>query len=282
MSQEGTKLTQAHSLCRFHLAHLTFDMTLEFIECSTVHEREENEWLFVYHKLVYRDIQRKRYYLAYCHEKYVNPDPKDAKLFRIPLEAIFPPVPRSLPLVLWYEQVPYGCYLKRPKLLHYDKDHSLDPAKILLHEFCIHQALEASPHINIAPFVAGLVKDGYLKGIILPSYPRSLQEKLETDEPIQVEKIIKGVKAALAHLHKRGLVYMNLEPRHIMLRDNDEPVLVGFSYCQFRGDTCYALPQGDWIKKIPNQLLRSTSPLVDFLALVMLREQLVTRGGFRR
>ena len=252
-------------------------MTIELLE-QCRHYKEDiskpDSSTFQFHKFIYGNIQLGKYYLVYATEEHRFNQKRPTKLSfqRIPFKTIFPPIPYSLPRRMCYEgPVPEGCYLKEPKLLSFDDPHSLDPASILLHEFCVYQMLSEAPHPNIPKFLGCLVKDGHLKGIILPKYPRSLEEKLETDEHIPVEKYLQKIKNALRHLHKLGLVYMNLDPAHIMLTEDDEPVLVGFSYCQFKGDRCHIWGGGDWKCKIPFEFVENTSPQADILAFDILK-----------
>lgn len=144
--------------------------------------------------------------------------------------------------------LPDECYVKRPSLICYDRVRSCgNPHRIAQHvlqEVKIYEILKQHPHPNIVTYLGCEVQEGYITGICLTRYRETLMKRVNTQghmkrafkyDPRTLkdrEKVLRGVKSGISHLHSLGLVHNDLNPSNIMLVDDDTPIIIDFNSCR--------------------------------------------------
>ncbi|EPE04200.1 serine threonine-protein kinase [Ophiostoma piceae UAMH 11346] len=178
-------------------------------------------------------------------------------LARIPDDALYPVLPAELQANAT-EQLPppdTQYYLKRPKILNYR--HAVgttDLADHLLEEALTLDLLRRNPHPNVGVCDGYWVppgKHGRMAGIILRRYSMTLHDYIglqksgsDSEDPaaaaaaaaVRAAKYMQELTAAADHLHSLGVAHNDINPRNIMLDENDSIVLVDLGSCKPLGE----------------------------------------------
>lgn len=144
-------------------------------------------------------------------------------------------------------------YIKRPSLLGYDglrrHGESNQIAQRVLDEVLVYEQLRISPHPNLVTYLGCEVCNGLISGICLAKYPETLMErvnprslmkrafKFDKRTIMDRERLLKGVKSGITHLHSLGFVHNDLNPSNIMLLEDETPVVIDFDSCRRIGDS---------------------------------------------
>lgn len=108
-----------------------------------------------------------------------------------------------------------------------------------------------------------------------------LEDALPRLGPAQRLAIFRSVCAAVAEIHRAGVLHLDLKPRNIVLRTGDEPVVTDFGVAVLLGSDGHALPLGHTKKYAPPEQLvgRPVDARADVYALGITLRQLVPAGS---
>lgn len=160
-------------------------------------------------------------------------DSLSSDLHEIPLNIIWPKV--DLKLTEAPRPLPLGCYIKQPRLIEYsDAEASLNPGAQLLHEAIIWEALNKSPHPNIARFLGCVIEGRRLTGLCFVKYPMNLLEAARSSNSLNIKHCLLGIENGVRHLHTLGFIHNDLNPSNIMM-DGDTPVIIDLDSCKQEG-----------------------------------------------
>ncbi|KAM0551726.1 hypothetical protein ACHAPJ_008293 [Fusarium lateritium] len=156
-------------------------------------------------------------------------------LVEIPGEAVFPQFSSSLTMAP--EPMLEYCYIKRPDFLGYEagNENQNRVREVILEEAKICEILNQNPHPNIAKYWGCKVVDDSILGLCFAKYAMTLQERIETRVPFDVQHCLKGIKNGISHLHSLGLIHNDINPTNIMLDPNDNPIIIDFDACTVEG-----------------------------------------------
>lgn len=209
-------------------------MDMEIIDGLEVNTKTFGKTYFRHTKFV---LQRKDveddYYVAVAKCRFADATPahiRSMKLTKIPNNLIFPMYAEGLTVAP--DPLPYNVYIKSPKLLHFGLGEGQAPPNMaarLLNEAQICEALVKNPHPNVARYHGCIVKDGFIKGLVFTRYSLNLNERAAESIPIKIDPLVKLIKKGVKHLHSMGLAHNHIHPTNIMLRDDDQPVIIDFS-----------------------------------------------------
>jgi serine/threonine protein kinase len=191
----------------------------------------------------------------------------------IPAPAYSPLFPSDFTLAP--DPLPRGCYVKKPRLISYDrvcKGPEQDGiAQSLLQEAAVCELLKQHPHPNIASYLGCQVSDGRIIGLCFVAYDRTLMHEVNPKSHMKrtlrfefqgrkdYSSELAGINSGLDHLHALGLVHNDINPMNIML-DGDKAVIIDFGSCRrvgesledvgrtyewYDGEAKTALPQND-------------------------------------
>jgi serine/threonine protein kinase len=168
-------------------------------------------------------------------------------LQRVPDERVYPLQTTTLTVVS--EETRSHLYIKRPKLLCLDNE---EEAKLLpqmlLGEAEVLQFLEQNPHPNIVRFHGCTVNRGRFTGIALERHSVILQYRHEdVPRPLDIDICMRGIRAALRHLHSLGFAHNDLNPTNIAIDGDDNPKLLDFGSCRRFGEILLSGGTYGWI-----------------------------------
>ena len=129
------------------------------------------------------------------------------------------------------------AFIKRPALFSYHPQTSKSkPRELLLHEAQICLILREHPQENIASYLGCVNADGFVAGLCFKKYAETLSDRLkDTNRPLDLDSCLKGVKNGFDYLHSLGLNHNDINPRNIMLDNQDSPIILDFDSCQWEG-----------------------------------------------
>jgi len=94
------------------------------------------------------------------------------------------------------------------------------------------EKLSRTPHPNIVAYHGCVVEDGLIVGIALEKCVKDLSERLrDTSTPLDIDKCLAQVAAALIHIHGLGYCHNDIKPHNIMVRADDSAALIDFDSC---------------------------------------------------
>jgi serine/threonine protein kinase len=170
-------------------------------------------------------------------------------LQQVPDEKIYPLQTTTVPVVP--EEIRNQFYIKRPKLLCLDNEAEakLLP-QLLLGEAEVLQFLEQNPHPNIIRFHGCTVNRSRYTGLALDKHSVILQYRHEdVPHPLDTSACMRGIRAALQHLHSLGLAHNDINPTNIALDVNDNSILLDFGSCRRFGENLLSGGTPGWIDK---------------------------------
>ncbi|KAL3457569.1 kinase-like protein [Aspergillus heterothallicus] len=111
--------------------------------------------------------------------------------------------------------------------------------------------LLAIPHPNIATYYGYNKNHGRVSGLYFKRYTSTLLEAVNPQhlgkvaflssprEPVRENLIsgLKGILAAIKHLHSLGLVHNDINPANIMIDENGTLILIDFDSCRYIGES---------------------------------------------
>jgi serine/threonine protein kinase len=168
-------------------------------------------------------------------------------LQQVPDEKIYPLQTMTIPVVP--EEIRNQFYIKRPKLLCLDNEAETKfLPQLLLGEAEVLQFLEQNPHPNIIRFHGCTVNRSRYTGIALDKHSVILQYRHEdVPHPLDISACMRGIRAALKHLHSLGLAHNDLNLTNIALDVNDNPILLDFGSCRRFGEDLLSGGTSGWI-----------------------------------
>lgn len=170
----------------------------------------------------------------------------DCLLVLIPPEDLWPPFTNDLTQAP--DPIPDDAFAKRPTLFSYHPETSaFKPRELLLPEAHICELLRKHPHKNIASYLGCINDGGFITGLCFVKYEETLSDRLrDFSRPLNPHLCLKGVKDALDHLHSLGLNHNDINPRNIMLDEQDVPIVIDFDTCQSEGGSFYSTGTPGW------------------------------------
>ncbi|KAJ4263539.1 hypothetical protein NW762_006358 [Fusarium torreyae] len=163
------------------------------------------------------------------------PSDQQLVLVHIPEEAVFPKLSSSLTKAP--DSIIQYCYIKRPCFSGYEADDENQNRvrEVILQEAKICEILNQNPHPNIAKYWGCKVANDRILGLYFGKYVMTLQERIESRVPFDVQHCLKGIKNGILHLHSLGLIHNDINPTNIMLDPSDNPVIIDFDACTAEG-----------------------------------------------
>jgi serine/threonine protein kinase len=106
----------------------------------------------------------------------------------------------------------------------------------VIHEVRICEILRKNPHPNIIQYLGCVVKDDKIHGLCFTKYSMDLMRRVKDGRPLDSELYLRSLKSAILHLHTLGLVHNDINPRNIMINENDIPIIIDFDSCKHEGE----------------------------------------------
>ena len=124
-------------------------------------------------------------------------------------------------------------YLKAPSFTYEDcRPGNTLVADCMLNEASVLEHLKASPHPNLAAYYGCVARAGRITHLCLQRYEYSLANLATSALPVaQTQRLLDGLRAAVAHLHSLGLAHNDINPYNVCVDDNGEAVLIDFDSC---------------------------------------------------
>ncbi|KAI0313220.1 hypothetical protein OF83DRAFT_1175887 [Amylostereum chailletii] len=152
----------------------------------------------------------------------------------VPLDFYQQPSPYA-----WYRRarspLPDDCFVKRtePFLYHPSFADLCTNAVLMQQEARNYERIAACGGCRHLCGYEGYVADeyGWMVGLCLRRYGKDLWHAVVEGDPVDVEKVLRGLKAGLEHLHYIGLVHNDIKPTNIVLDDDGEAVIIDFDAC---------------------------------------------------
>lgn len=151
------------------------------------------------------------------------------------------------------DPLPSNCYVKRPKLLSYDRiDNNCNSLQIherVLREAETCESLKLHPHSNVAQYLGCQVRDDRIVGICFTKYGDSLMRRVNPNSrmkrPFQYcerplknrDDFLKGIEKGILHLHDLGLIHNDINPANILFDSDDAPIIIDFDSCRSVGQS---------------------------------------------
>lgn len=137
-------------------------------------------------------------------------------------------------------------YLKRQSVLGYEPG-SCNIRENLLREIQILETLGNS-HPSICEYVGCYVKGGFVKGVYLKRYSKTLRECIDEGIKLDRLKVLSQLSSALSYIHSMGLVHDDVNPSNVMIDDECNALLVDFDSCKRSGLSRNGIKSGtmDW------------------------------------
>ncbi|KZV96108.1 hypothetical protein EXIGLDRAFT_733932 [Exidia glandulosa HHB12029] len=121
-------------------------------------------------------------------------------------------------------------YTKHP--LPYSDAHNFI-LEIETQEFFRHQS---TTHPNMPVYLGCEVDRGWVVGVVLRRYPRTLRDAVENGVQVDIPGIMAQLEDVVKYLHSLGVVHNDINPSNIMLTDDLRPILIDYDTCLFEGD----------------------------------------------
>lgn len=167
-------------------------------------------------------------------------------------------------------------HIKRPNLQFYEPGDKT-VSKVFFSEARKASILSRTPHPNIAEFRGVIVEDDLIKAIVYKKYKWSLSERMRkthASDPVDVEQVMRGLEAGVAHLRSEFLNHNDLHPGNVLLAEgSDEPVIIGLASASTGGTNLIKGGTPGWC----DNHWKSRKPNDDF-SLKVIREYLESGG----
>ncbi|KAK1861501.1 hypothetical protein I4F81_004085 [Pyropia yezoensis] len=109
-------------------------------------------------------------------------------------------------------------------------------------EALVYEVLKNSPHVHIVKYYGCVVKGTQVVGLAIEEHEEDLTIRCkQTDRPLDIDQVVRDVRAALKHLHGLGYCHNDVNPQNIVVSEDDRAVLIDFDACLTEG-----LPLGKW------------------------------------
>lgn len=144
------------------------------------------------------------------------------------------------------EKMLKDCYLKRTMLSFDPNNQDETSAEIVLGEAKICEKLVKNPHGNVAQYWGCYVVDNQIRGLVFEKYAMTLQQHVQTGNPINIENCMRGIECGILHLHSLGINHNDINPDNIMMNANDNPILIDFDSSCPSGGVLVKGGQPDW------------------------------------
>ncbi len=221
---------------------------MKVIECLEAYRGDGDDLTFDHHSIILS--QGTELFKAQSQVKVpihaeIDPEQLGCPLIPIPKEDIWPPFTDHLTLAP--HPLPNDTFLKKPSLVGFSSESSFKLRDVLLHEAHMCEILRRHPHPNIASYLGCVRDEGLVKGLCFVRYKETLSERLrDSDRPLNLRSCLEGVKNGLDHLHNLGLNHNDVNPRNIMLDEEDVPIIIDFDSCQREGDLSFGIGTLGW------------------------------------
>jgi hypothetical protein len=173
----------------------------------------------------------------------------------IPDEEIYPLLPDDGSLTVASDDI-VGRYVKRTAWATYLDFRGLDfLPRLMFQEAQTMEFLAQHPHPHIVGYYGCRVKRGRITGLVLEIFAFTHDLAFAKIRPdlykgiFDKDRIIKGVRLALDHLHALGLAHNDVNPANIMLGDRGEPKVIDFGSCQPFGNHLMSAGTAGWCRE---------------------------------
>jgi len=124
-------------------------------------------------------------------------------------------------------------FVKTPSLLFYHDTTARENCKAWLQsEILLLEMLHKNPHAHIVKYHGVVVEGDRISGFALERLTQNLDQRCHSGvPPLDVTKVINDIKDALTHLHSLGYCHNDVHVFNIMLKADDEAVLIDFDSC---------------------------------------------------
>lgn len=154
------------------------------------------------------------------------------------------------------DPLPPNCYIKRPRLLSYDRIHNTPSvsriSERVLREAEVCEILKLHPHPNIAQYLGCQVRNGRITGICFNKYSDTLMHRVNPKSRMKRAFIydgrslknrdgcLHGVEMGIRHLHSLRLIHNDINPSNVMIdedTDKDTSIIIDFDSCRPVGES---------------------------------------------
>lgn len=105
------------------------------------------------------------------------------------------------------------------------------------------------PHPNIIRYLGCRVTHGRITGIVLELATRCLcdySEEAPAFQGVDVDLVMDRLEAAVLFLHSIGLAHNDIKPSNVMLRADNQPLLIDFESCAQPGEEIPCMGTEGW------------------------------------
>lgn len=136
------------------------------------------------------------------------------------------------------DPLPPYCYIKRPRLLSYDRIHNTPSvsriSERVLREAEVREILKLDPHPNIAQYLGCQVRNGRITGICFTKYSGTLMHRVNPKSRMKRAFIyngrslksrdgcLRGVEMGIGHLHSLGFIHNDINPSNVMIVEDTD------------------------------------------------------------
>lgn len=231
---------------------------MKICEQAEMFIRKGDDFVFDHSKFILQD-QSGNYFYSRKGIRLFPSVPIDVhELHTVPLKDIWPSFDPSMTRAP--SPLAENHYVKRPSLLFYSDEQAHDLTNQIINEVSVCEILRSNPHPNIIEFLGCIVKDDKIQGLCFTKCSMDLEERLRDKKPLDPELYLRSLRGAILHLHALGLVHNDINPRNIMINENDVPIIIDFDSCKHEGelldksgtpdwcieDAKYAMPENDF------------------------------------
>jgi serine/threonine protein kinase len=111
-----------------------------------------------------------------------------------------------------------------------------DLSKQILDEAKICEIIRKHPHPNIAEYMGCIEENGSIRGLCFAKYTMDLVQRVQTRRSLDTDIYLRGIENGIHHLHRLGMVHNDINPRNIMIDEDDKPIIIDFDSCRLEGE----------------------------------------------
>jgi serine/threonine protein kinase len=206
---------------------------MEIYEQSEIFIEKNGDYVFDHTKLILKENEQ--YFHATIKNRLCPSLVIDVnKIQPVPIRDFWPPFDRSLTRVPKPQSNKY--FIKRPSLLYYTDEEAQDLSKQILDEANICEIIRKNPHPNIAEYMGCIEENGSIIGLCFVKYTMDLIQRVQTRRPLDTDIYLRGIENGIQHLHRLGVVHNDINPRNIMIDEDDKPIIIDFDSCKLDGE----------------------------------------------
>ncbi|EED11921.1 conserved hypothetical protein [Talaromyces stipitatus ATCC 10500] len=242
--------------------------TMEIKEQSEIFIEKGDDFVFDHIKLILEE--NGKYFHAEIKHRLSPSLVIDVDTLRpVPIRDFWPPFDRSLTRVP--NTLSKDYYIKRPTLLYYKDDQAQDLSTQILDEANVCEILRNNPHPNIAEYLGCIEENGRIKGLCFVKYATDLIQRVQTGRTLDIDFYIQSIESGIRHLHRLGLIHNDINPRNIMISEDDRPIIIDFDSCKPEGEELGKPGTPGWVIESAEYARQEN----DFFGLSMIKKYLM-------